>query len=51
MIKLKRNRTNILELLTDQRSNLENYLSKNNISFKSDQDLKKLFEYYNSLKH
>jgi len=43
------NKKAILKLFSDHAAQSESYLKENNINFKSDADLQKLFKWYNSL--
>ncbi|MBC7851466.1 MAG: hypothetical protein H7Y31_17110 [Chitinophagaceae bacterium] len=49
-IKISRNANDLLPLFGDKQSEMKVYLRENKVNFKSDQDLQRIFEYYNSLK-
>ena len=46
-IKLKK--STVLKLMSDKKDELKSFLSENKISFKEDNDIKKIFSYYNSI--
>ncbi len=48
-ILIKKDKKSILSVLGDKESQLEVYAKANNIDFKSDEDLAKLINYYNSI--
>lgn len=48
MIRLKRTKQSVLETLADQKDAVEKFISNNKLSIKSDQDLVKIFSFYNS---
>lgn len=49
MIKVKRSKSDILALMTDKSADVNAFIGRNKISFKSDDDLAALFDYYNKL--
>jgi hypothetical protein len=49
IIHLKNNKETMLALMSDKSAQINDYLAKNDLDFKSDDDLKKLFDYYNAL--
>jgi len=49
MEKIKRDKSFILDMMKDKSQQIEDYLQKNKISFRSMEDLRKLVDYYNSL--
>lgn len=49
IIRLKRTKQNVLETLADQKEAVEKFISNNRLSIKSDQDLVKIFSFYNAL--
>ncbi len=49
MIHLKNNKETLLNLMSDKSAQINGYLAKNDLDLKSDDDLKKLFDYYNTL--
>ncbi|MCD6556589.1 MAG: hypothetical protein J7K64_05280, partial [Bacteroidales bacterium] len=46
---VKRNKRKILKFFNDKTERVEKFASENNLSFKNDSDLTKIFNYYNSL--
>lgn len=48
MVRLKRTKQSVLEALADQKEAVEKFISNNKLSIKSDQDLVKIFSFYNS---
>lgn len=46
-IKLKK--STVLKLMSDKKDELKSFLSENKLSFKEDNDIKKIFSYYNSI--
>jgi len=46
---LKPSKKSVLAAMSDQSAAIEKYLKDNKVSFSSDQDLQKLFNYYNTL--
>jgi hypothetical protein len=49
MARLKRSKSGILDVLSDQKDLVEKFISNNKLTIKSDNDLAKVFTYYNSL--
>jgi hypothetical protein len=49
MARLKRSKSGILDVLSDQKDLVEKFISNNKLTIKSDDDLAKVFTYYNSL--
>jgi len=49
MIRLKRTKSGILDVLSDKKEFIEKFVSDNKLTIKSDDDLAKVFTYYNSL--
>lgn len=49
IVRLKRTKQSVLETLADQKEAVEKFISNNRLSIKSDQDLVKIFSFYNSL--
>ncbi|MFM7430813.1 MAG: hypothetical protein ACKO1F_13045 [Flammeovirgaceae bacterium] len=49
MVRLKRTKQSVLEALADQKGAVEEFMSSNKLSIRSDQDLVKIFSFYNSL--
>jgi hypothetical protein len=49
MIRIKPNKDAVLAALADKAAQINTYLSGNTIDFKKDEDLSKLFDYYNTL--
>lgn len=49
LIKLKRTKSGILEILNDQRIKLDEFIATNRINLKSDGDLIQLISYYNTI--
>lgn len=49
MTKLKRTKSDIVALLGDQKSKIEEFIAANKLNTKSDEDLVRIFDYYNSL--
>jgi hypothetical protein len=49
MARLKRSKSGILDVLSDQKELVEMFVSNNKLTIKSDDDLAKVFTYYNSL--
>lgn len=49
MVKIKPNQKNILAAMNDKAAQVQDYIKKNAVNFKSDVALAKLFNYYNSL--
>lgn len=47
--KIKNNKKHVLKLFKDKKEQIKKYASDNNLSYKKDYDLAKIFEYYNSL--
>jgi hypothetical protein len=47
--RLKRSKSGILDVLSDQKDLVEKFISNNKLTIKSDDDLAKVFTYYNSL--
>ena len=48
-MKMQRNKRKILKFFNDKTERVEKFASENNLSFKNDSDLTKIFNYYNSL--
>ena len=46
-IKLKK--SSVLKIMSDKKDELKSFLSENKLSFKEDDDVKKIFRYYNSI--
>ena len=46
-VKLKK--STIMKLMSDKKDKIKGFLNENNISFKKDADIKKIFHYYNSI--
>lgn len=49
MVKIKPNQKTILAAMNDKAAQVQDYIKKNSVNFKSDAALAKLFGYYNSL--
>ena len=49
MARLKRSKSGILDVLSDQKDLVEKFISNNKLTIKTDDDLAKVFTYYNSL--
>lgn len=49
LTEIQPNKKSILKLFDDHTAQLDTYLKANNVNFKSDKDLQKLFTWYNSL--
>ncbi|MDB5147537.1 MAG: hypothetical protein JWQ57_1557, partial [Mucilaginibacter sp.] len=49
MVKTKPNQKTILAAMNDKAAQVQDYIKKNAVNFKSDAALAKLFSYYNSL--
>jgi hypothetical protein len=49
MYRIKKDKKFILGLMTPNEAKIENYITQNNLSYKSIDDIKKIVDYYNSL--
>jgi hypothetical protein len=49
MDRLKRSKSGLLDILSDQKELVEKFISNNKLTVKSDDDLAKIVAYYNSL--
>ena len=45
----KLSKKNVLKLMSNKRKEIQGYVAKNKLSYKSDRDLKRIFKYYDSL--
>ena len=49
MEEIKLKKSTVLKLMSDKKEELKSFLSENKLSFKEDDDIKKVFSYYNSI--
>ena len=49
MEEVKLKKSTVLKIMSDKKDELKRYMSENKLSFKTDDDIKKIFSYYNSI--
>ena len=49
MKRLKKDKSSVLELMTDQKEKMDAFVAAQKINFKNAESLKKVFDYYNSI--